>query len=93
MLVTVKRQKDPQSEPYLQSFFVEASPQMTVSALLDKLNYTDDLYDVKGQAFRPFLHVFLQRRALPPFCSWGNICVPPPGYEAAPLHLAILVLS
>ena len=50
MLVTVKRQKDPQSEPYLQSFSVEASPQMTVSALLDKLNYTDDLYDVKGQA-------------------------------------------
>ena len=49
MLVRIKRQRDAESEPYWQSFSVDAEPTMTVSALLDRLNYTDDLYDVQGE--------------------------------------------
>ena len=49
MLVRIKRQRDAESEPYWQSFFVDTEPTMTVSALLDRLNYTDDLYDAQGE--------------------------------------------
>lgn len=50
MLVKIKRQKDAESAPYWQTFSVDADPDMTVSALLDRLNYTDDLYDAEGVA-------------------------------------------
>lgn len=48
MLVKIKRQTDATSAPYWQTFSVEAGPDMTVSALLDRLNYTDDLFDADG---------------------------------------------
>ena len=50
MRITVKRQRDTSATPYWQSFECDSSPEMTVSALLDRLNYTDDLYDVDGNA-------------------------------------------
>lgn len=50
MLVKIKRQKDAESAPYWQTFSVDADPDMTVSAMLDRLNYTDDLYDAEGVA-------------------------------------------
>lgn len=50
MLVKIKRQKDADSAPYWQTFSVDADPDMTVSAMLDRLNYTDDLYDAEGVA-------------------------------------------
>ncbi|HJC23584.1 MAG TPA: 4Fe-4S dicluster domain-containing protein [Candidatus Eisenbergiella merdavium] len=49
MLIKIKRQRDADSEPYWQSFACDADPEMTISALLDKLNYTDDLYDTEGK--------------------------------------------
>lgn len=48
MLINIKRQRDADSKPYWQSFECGTDPEMTVSALLDKLNYTDDLYDTEG---------------------------------------------
>lgn len=49
MLVRVKRQRDAEGAPYWQTFRCEVEPTMTVSSLLDRLNYTDDLYDVEGE--------------------------------------------
>ena len=48
MLVKIKRQKDRISEPYWQTFRYEGTRGTTVAALLDVLNYTDDLFDVDG---------------------------------------------
>lgn len=48
MLVQIKRQKDSGSSPYWQSFRYDGTLDTTVAALLDHLNYTDDLYDTKG---------------------------------------------
>lgn len=48
MLINIKRQRGADSEPYWQSFECDSNPEMTVSALLDRLNYTDDLYDIQG---------------------------------------------
>ena len=48
MLVKIKRQKSPKSEPYWQSFTYDCPKHITVSAVLDALNYTDDLFDIEG---------------------------------------------
>ena len=48
MIVTIKRQDTPESAAYWQSFCYDGPAHVTVSAVLDALNYTDDLFDVKG---------------------------------------------
>lgn len=50
MRVKIKRQINAQSEPYWQSFQYDGTLNTTVAALLDVLNYTDDLYDADGNA-------------------------------------------
>lgn len=45
-----KRQANTESTPYWQVFRYDASPDTTVAALLDALYYTDDLYDIEGNA-------------------------------------------
>lgn len=49
MLVKIKRQSAPDAKPYWQNFTYEGPSHVTVSALLDALNYTDDLYDAEGK--------------------------------------------
>lgn len=49
MKVNIKRQKSPESEPYWQSFEYKGEGHIAVSAILDCLNYTDDLYDINGE--------------------------------------------
>ena len=46
MIVKIKRQETPESAPYWQSFNYDGPKHVTVSAVLDALNYTDDLFDV-----------------------------------------------
>ena len=48
MLVKIRRQKSPESDPYWQTFECPVSGNETVSTILDRLNYTDDLYDTSG---------------------------------------------
>lgn len=48
MIVKIKRQRDSESTPYWQSFSYTGAKHVTVSALLDALNYTDDLFDIEG---------------------------------------------
>ena len=48
MLVKIKRQSAPDSAPYWQTFTYDCSGHITVSAVLDALNYTDDLFDTEG---------------------------------------------
>lgn len=48
MIIKIKRQKDCKSEPYWQSFQYDGSLDTTVAALLDDLNYIDDLFDLEG---------------------------------------------
>ena len=48
MIVRIKRQKAPKSSPYWQSFSYNGPEHVTVSAVLDALNYTDDLFDAEG---------------------------------------------
>ena len=48
MIVKIKRQNDPKSPAYWQSFEYNGSKHVTVSAVLDALNYTDDLFDIEG---------------------------------------------
>lgn len=48
MTVRIKRRQNSESAPYWQSFNYEGPKHVTVSALLDFLNYTDDLYDTEG---------------------------------------------
>ena len=48
MIVKIKRQKSADTAPYWQSFLYEGPLHVTVSAVLDAINYTDDLYDVEG---------------------------------------------
>ena len=50
MIVKIKRQRDAQSEPYWQSFQYNGPKHVTVSAVLDALNYTDDLLDIDGKS-------------------------------------------
>ena len=49
MLVKIKRQSSPNSEAYWQSFIYDGPEHVTVSAVLDALNYTDDLFDSEGK--------------------------------------------
>ena len=48
MIVKIKRQATPESEAYWQSFSYDGPKHITVSAVLDALNYTDDLFDIDG---------------------------------------------
>ena len=48
MLVKIKRQSAPDSDSYWQSFQYNGPRHVTVSAVLDALNYTDDLFDAEG---------------------------------------------
>ena len=48
MIVKIKRQRDSEAEAYWQSFTYDGPAHVTVSAVLDALNYTDDLFDVDG---------------------------------------------
>ena len=48
MTVKIKRQRKSDSAPYWQSFNYEGPGHVTVSAVLDALNYTDDLFDTEG---------------------------------------------
>lgn len=50
MLVKIKRQTGPNEKPYWQSFAYVGPKHVTVSAVLDALNYTDDLFDTEGNA-------------------------------------------
>ena len=50
MIVKIKRQAAPESEAYWQSFNYDGPKHVSVSAVLDALNYTDDLYDIEGVA-------------------------------------------
>ncbi|MGN1104062.1 MAG: 2Fe-2S iron-sulfur cluster-binding protein [Candidatus Coproplasma sp.] len=49
MLVKIKRRKSALDKAYWQTFDFECGKDLTVAALLDELNYTDDLYDTEGQ--------------------------------------------
>ena len=48
MIVKIKRQNAPDSTSYWQSFVYDGPAHVTVSAVLDALNYTDDLFDSEG---------------------------------------------
>ena len=50
MLVRIKRQKSPDKMPYWQTFEYKGSLDATVVTVLNSINYTDDLYDVDGNA-------------------------------------------
>ena len=50
MIVKIKRQKAPNSDSYWQSFHYDGPAHVTVSAVLDALNYTDDLFDTEGNS-------------------------------------------
>ena len=50
MIVKIKRQNTPESEAYWQSFMYDGPAHVTVSAVLDALNYTDDLLDIEGKS-------------------------------------------
>ena len=50
MIVKIKRQSTPDSVPYWQSFLYNGPLHVTVSAVLDSINYTDDIIDVEGNA-------------------------------------------
>ena len=48
MIVKIKRQRTPDSAPYWQSFSYSGPLHVTISAVLDAINYTDDLFDTEG---------------------------------------------
>ena len=48
MIVKIKRQQNAESPSYWQSFAYNGPVHVTVSAILDTLNYTDDLFDTEG---------------------------------------------
>ena len=47
MIVKIKRQRTPDSAPYWQSFAYNGPMHVTISAVLDAINYTDDLFDTE----------------------------------------------
>ena len=49
MIVKIKRQSEPEAQPFWQAFEYTGSKHVPVSAVLDALNYTDDLFDVDGK--------------------------------------------
>ena len=50
MIVTIKRQQNAEADSYWQSFRYDGPAHVTVAAVLDALNYTDDLFDVDGNS-------------------------------------------
>ena len=48
MIVKIKRQNAPDAQAYWQTFAYNGPKHVTVSAVLDALNYTDDLFDIDG---------------------------------------------
>lgn len=50
MLVKIKRCKDSDSEPYWQTFNYVGAENVTVAAVLEELNYKDDLFDIDGNS-------------------------------------------
>ena len=48
MIIKIKRQRTADSAPYWQSFSYNGPLHITVSALLDAINYTDDIFDIEG---------------------------------------------
>lgn len=52
MLVKIKRQEHADSPSYWQSFEYDGNKNATVAAVLDYLNYNDDLYDINGNPAR-----------------------------------------
>ena len=48
MIIKIKRQHSQNDAPYWQSFSYDGPRHVSVSAVLDALNYTDDLYDIEG---------------------------------------------
>ena len=50
MVVKIKRQSTPDSTPYWQSFSYNGPLHVTVSAVLDAINYTDDIFDTEGNS-------------------------------------------
>ena len=50
MIVKIKRQLSPDSAPYWQSFSYNGPMHVTVSAVLDAINYTDDMIDTEGKS-------------------------------------------
>ena len=52
MLVKIKRQEHADSPSYWQSFEYDGNKNATVAAVLDYLNYNDDLYDTNGNPAR-----------------------------------------
>ena len=49
MIVKIKRQDSPSQESYWQSFTYDGPLHVPVSAVLDAINYTDDLFDVNNK--------------------------------------------
>ena len=49
MIVKIKRQSGPDAASYWQSFSYDGPEHVTVSAVLNALNYTDDLIDTDGK--------------------------------------------
>lgn len=49
MIVKIKRQDSPSQESYWQSFTYDGPRHVPVSAVLDAINYTDDLFDVNNK--------------------------------------------
>ncbi len=52
MKVTIKRQLDEESKPYYDTFIYDKEEKVTVAAVLDYLNYNDDLVDIDGNEAR-----------------------------------------
>ena len=48
MLVRIKRQKGPNESSYWQSFEYNGTIDTTVVAVINAINYTDDIYDIEG---------------------------------------------
>ena len=49
MIVKIKRQQTPDSASYWQSFSYDGPLHVTISAVLDAINYTDDIVDTDGK--------------------------------------------
>lgn len=50
MIVKIKRQNSPTAPSFWQSFEYNGPEHVPVSAILDALNYTDDLFDIDGNS-------------------------------------------
>lgn len=52
MKVTIKRQDGPDTKPYYQTFIYDGDKKTTVAAILETINYKDDLFDENGTPCR-----------------------------------------